>query len=96
MYCYRIRKYVGAYYAVLGTVDAIVFTAGVGQNASSVRSASLSGLQRLGIQVDPELNLQRSDTAFAISADGGDVTVLVVPTDEEWEIAREAMAVVRG
>jgi acetate kinase len=96
VYCYRIRKYVGAYYAVLGTVDAIVFTAGVGQNASSVRSASLSGLQRLGIQVDPELNLQRSDTAFAISADGGDVTVLVVPTDEEWEIAREAMAVVRG
>ena len=96
VYCYRIRKYVGAYYAVLGTVDAIVFTAGVGQNASSVRSASLSGLQRLGIQVDPELNLQRSDTAFTISADGGDVTVLVVPTDEEWEIAREAMAVVRG
>jgi acetate kinase len=96
VYCYRIRKYVGAYYAVLGTVDAIVFTAGVGQNAASVRSASLSGLERLGIQVDPELNRQRSETAFAISPDGGDVTVLVVPTDEEWEIAREAMAVVRG
>ena len=95
VYCYRIRKYVGAYYAVLGTVDAIVFTAGVGQNAASVRSASLSGLHRLGIQVDPELNGQRSDTAFAISPDDAEVTVLVVPTDEEWEIARQAMAVVR-
>ena len=49
VYCHRIRKYVGAYYAVLGTVDAIVFTAGVGQNAASVRSASLSGLDLLGL-----------------------------------------------
>jgi acetate kinase len=95
VYCYRIRKYVGAYYAVLGTLDAIVFTAGVGQNAASVRGAALSGLERLGIAVDPDLNAQRSDTAFAISPDRADVSVLVVPTDEEWEIAREAMAVVR-
>jgi len=96
VYCYRIRKYVGAYYAVLGTADAIVFTAGVGQNAASVRSASLSGLERLGIEVDPELNRQHSDATFAISPDDADVTVLVVPTDEEWEIARQAMAVVRS
>ncbi len=94
VFCHRIRKYVGAYYAVLGTVDAVVFTAGVGQHAAAVRAASLSGLERLGIAVDPARNEQHADGARYVSPDGSDVAVLVVPTDEEWEIARQSLAVV--
>ncbi|WP_067434815.1 acetate/propionate family kinase [Nocardioides jensenii] len=98
VYCHRLRKYVGAYYAVLGTVDAIVFTGGVGENAAPVRAATLSGLERLGISVDEQRNAERSDQARSISPDpstegGTDVAVLVVPTDEEWEIARQSVAV---
>jgi acetate kinase len=95
VYCYRIRKYVGAYYAVLGRVDAVVFTAGVGQHSSHVRAASLSGLEGLGISVDPVRNAAPVETATVVSPDGAAVAVLVVPTNEEWEIARQAVAVVR-
>jgi acetate kinase len=96
VFCYRIRTYVGAYYAVLGTVDAVVFTAGIGQHSPAVRAASLSGLERLGIAVDPGRNELQQDEAWAVSPDGSEVAVLVVPTDEEWEIARQTMAVVEG
>jgi acetate kinase len=96
VYCYRIRKYVGAYYAVLGTVDAVVFTAGVGQHAAQVRAASLSGLERLGIAVDPDRNEAPLDGPAFVSPDDADVAVLVVPTNEEWEIARQTVAVLRG
>ena len=95
VYCHRIKKYVGAYYAVLGTVDAIVFTAGVGQNAAEARAASLEGLERLGIQIDDERNTASSDKARVVSTDDSAVTVLVVPTNEEWQIAREALSVIR-
>ena len=78
---------------MLGTVDAVVFTAGVGENAASVRAASLSGLERLGIAVDPDRNAGGSGPRV-VSPDGSDVAVLVVPTDEEWEIARQAVEVV--
>jgi acetate kinase len=94
VYVHRIRKYVGAYYAVLGTVDAVVFTAGVGENSPVLRAAALSGLERLGIVVDAERNKVRADEARVISPDGSEVAVLVVPTDEEWEIARQAISVV--
>jgi acetate kinase len=96
VYCYRIRKYVGAYYAVLGHVDAVVFTAGVGQHAPAVRSAALSGLERLGIEVDEERNQRAVDGPTVVSTDTSEVAVLVVPTDEEWEIARQAVAVVES
>ncbi len=92
VYCHRIRKYVGAYYAVLGTVDAIVFTAGVGEHSAAVRAAALSGLEQLGIILDEELN---TASAERISSDDSRVAVLVVPTNEEWQIAREALTVVR-
>jgi len=95
VYCHRIRKYVGAYYAVLGTVDAIVFTAGVGEHSAVVRAAALGGLEQLGIPVDDDLNGSSSTDARRISPDGSRVAVLVVPTNEEWQIAREALAVVR-
>jgi acetate kinase len=92
VYCYRLRKYVGAYYAVLGRVDAIVFTAGVGENDSDVRAWSLAGLERLGIAVDAARNAVTGSEARFISPDGADVALLVVPTNEELEIARQARA----
>jgi acetate kinase len=91
VYCYRIRKYVGAYLAALGRVDAIVFTAGVGEHDAVVRERSLAGLERLGIAVDPERN---QAGARIISPSGAEVAVLVVPTDEELEIATQAAAVI--
>jgi acetate kinase len=96
VYCHRIKKYVGAYYAVLGTVDAVVFTAGVGQHSAEVRAASLQGLERLGIRIDPARNSTVSGTGRFVSADDSPVAVLVVPTNEEWEIARQALEVVRA
>ncbi|GAA1570851.1 acetate kinase [Kribbella sancticallisti] len=96
VYCYRIKKYVGAYYAVLGTVDAIVFTAGVGQNSAEMRATSLAGLERLGIQIDESRNTASADEGRAVSAADSPVAVLVIPTDEEWEIARQALNCVRS
>ncbi len=96
VYAYRIRKYVGAYYAVLGLVHGVVFTGGVGEHNPELRSATLSGLERLGVALDPDLNEQPGREPRVVSPDGAEVPVLVVPTDEEWEIAREALAVVRG
>ena len=95
VYCYRIRKYVGAYAAVLGLVDAIVFTGGVGQHSSAVRAATLEGLETWGIEVDAALNDAVTGREPAvISAPGSRVTVMVVPTNEEWEIARQSLGVV--
>ncbi|QNE16987.1 acetate kinase [Kribbella qitaiheensis] len=96
VFCYRIKKYVGAYYAALGTVDAIVFTAGVGENDPAARAASLAGLERLGIRVDPALNAASSDRPRAISTDASPVAVLVIPTNEEWQIARETVSAIRS
>ena len=96
VYAYRVRKYVGAYYAALGELDAVVFTGGVGQHSAVLRAAALDGLSRLGIVMDAQRNEARSFDARFVSADGSDVAVLVVPTDEEWEIARQALEVVRG
>lgn len=94
VYCHRLRKYVGAYYAVLGEVDAIVFTGGVGEHGIDVRVASLAGLSRLGIEVDEERNADTSTLPRDVAADGSSVAVLVIPTNEEWEIARQALEVV--
>lgn len=95
VYCHRLKKYIGAYYAVLGTVDAIVFTAGVGQHAAEVRATALDGLERLGIRLHPERNAASADEARTVSAEDSEVAVLVIPTNEEWQIAREAISVIR-
>ncbi len=89
IYCRRIRECVGAYLAVLGRVDAITFTAGVGENAPAVRAAALCDLEPLGIAVDPTRN-DRGDEF--ISPDGSRTAVCVIPTDEELEIATQARA----
>jgi acetate kinase len=88
VYCHRIRKYVGAYHAVLGRLDAIVFTAGIGEHSAVVRARSLAGLDPLGIAVDPERN-GSGEGARIVSPAGARVAVCVVPTDEEHAIAQE-------
>jgi acetate kinase len=92
VYCRRIREYVGAYLAVLGRVDAITFTAGVGENSPAVRAASLSGLEPLGIAIDPARN-DRADQI--ISPDNAPISVCVIPTDEELEIATQSRTALR-
>jgi acetate kinase len=94
VYRHRIRRYVGAYTAELGGLDAVVFTAGVGEHDSLLRRRSLAGLEHLGIRVDPDRNELASTHARRISPEGSPVAVLVVPTDEEWEIARQAVEVI--
>ncbi|BDZ53917.1 acetate/propionate family kinase [Agromyces marinus] len=94
VYAHRVRAYVGAYAAQLGRVDAIVFTAGVGENAAVVRELVLAGLEGFGVEVDAARNAERSRAARRISAGSSRVEVLVVPTDEEFEIARQTLEVV--
>lgn len=96
VYAHRVRKYVGAYFAVLGTVHAVVLTGGVGQHAAELRSAALSDLEGLGIRLDDGRNDRRIGEPAVVSAEGSPVAVLVVPTDEEGEIARQTLVVVRG
>jgi acetate kinase len=96
VYCYRIRKYVGAYTAALGRLDALVFTAGIGENNDAVRAGVCQGLEGLGIALDPRRNRARSGRPRTISADAAAVPVLVVPTNEELEIAEQTLAVVGG
>ncbi|MEU8149823.1 acetate kinase [Nonomuraea sp. NPDC048901] len=95
IYGRRIKKYVGAYYALLGRVDAIVFTGGVGEHDPATRAAALTGLDRLGIALDPTRNEADETGERRVSTPESEVAVLVVPTDEEWEIARQTLALIR-
>ncbi|MEV5510735.1 acetate kinase [Streptomyces orinoci] len=94
IYVHRLKKYIGAYYAVLGRVDAVAFTAGVGENAAPVREAAIAGLEELGLAVDAGLNAEHSGSARLVSPAGSRVAVAVVPTDEELEIATQVYALV--
>lgn len=94
VYLHRIRHYVGAYLAQLGGADAIVFTAGVGENNAAVRAGALWGLDGLGIRIDVDRNSSPSREARRVSADDSTVAVLVIPTNEELEIARQAIAAI--
>ncbi|MBQ2614551.1 MAG: acetate kinase [Clostridia bacterium] len=86
MFAYSVKRYVGAYAAAMGGVDAIVFTAGIGENTAMMRAAITDGLDFMGIKVDPELNKVRGEEKD-ISAEGATVRTLVIPTDEEMMIA---------
>ncbi len=97
MYTYRIKKYLGAYLAVLGRVEALVFTAGVGENSAYVRKRACEGLENFGIRLDPARNDNETPATGQIQeiqADGSPVKILVIPTNEELEIARQTLAVV--
>jgi len=92
VYCYRVKKYIGAYSAVLGRVDAIVFTAGIGEHAAAVRADACAGLETLGIRLDAARNAAARGEISAIHADDSRVRLLVVRTDEELEIAEQTRA----
>ncbi len=96
VYIHRLRKYIGAYLAVLGSADVITFTAGVGENDAAVRRDALSGMATLGIELDERRNAEPTGVARRISTDSSATTVLVIPTDEELAIARACVSVVNG
>jgi acetate kinase len=91
VFIHRLRKYVGAYLAVLGHADVVSFTAGVGENVAAVRFDALSTLTGLGIEIDEQRNTASAKGARRISTDDSRVTVLVVPTNEELAIARDCL-----
>lgn len=94
VYIHRLRAYAGAYIAQLGGIDVISFTAGVGENAARVRAEALATFGFLGIEIDQARNEARSHSIRRISTDASSVPVLVVPTDEELEIARQTLSLV--
>ncbi len=94
MFCYRVRKYIGSYSAVLDGVDAIVFTGGIGENSSLVRELACRDLEHLGIILDPKANAQAGGGESEVSASESRVKVLVIPTNEEQAIARDAFELV--
>jgi acetate kinase len=96
MYCYRMKKYIGAYVAALGGLDALVFTAGIGENAVDIRARSCEDLNCLGIEIDSQKNTQRSPDVLEIHSLKSTVKVLVIPTNEELEIAIQTVDRLQG
>jgi acetate kinase len=101
IFCYRIRKYIGAFAAAMGGLDVLVFTAGIGENSPEVRRRVCAGLEStdgygFGIVLDPQKNAHASDRPRAVEAESSRVKVLVVPTNEELEIARETLKIFSG
>ncbi|WP_191373316.1 acetate kinase [Corynebacterium stationis] len=96
IYIHQLRRFIGSYMIILGRVDAITFTAGVGENDVEVRADALADLEVYGIKIDPERNAVRSDEPREISTDDSTVKVLVVPTNEELAIAQKAAALTQG
>lgn len=92
VFAYRVKKYIGAYVAVLGTLDGIVLTGGIGEHGWKMRERILTGLEPLGITLDPVKNRGQVGVEGAVSADASDVTILVIPTDEERLIAEDTHA----
>jgi acetate kinase len=95
VYLHRLKHYIGGYVAQLGRLDALVFTAGVGENSPEVRAKAIEGLEVLGIRLDAARNATPSNGPRLISTDDSAVAVLVIPTNEELEIARQTLTVVR-
>jgi acetate kinase len=96
MFVYRLKKYLGAYAAAMGGVDAVFFTGGIGENSPEVREGALSGLEFIGIDLDRDRNAEAIGREAEISTDASRVKVLVVPTNEERTIARDVIRVLNG
>jgi len=97
MLCYQIKRYVGAYAAAMGGIDAVVFTAGIGEHVSYIRENSLKGLEFLGIELDRERNtFGHSNTPVKISTDNSRVQVYMIPTNEELVIASDTEQIVKS
>ena len=98
MECYRLKKYFGSYIAAIGEIDAIVFTAGVGEFAPAVREKACKGLEHLGIKIDHDKNwaARTKNAETCISTDDSKVKILVIPTDEELVMTEDAYALMAG
>ena len=92
MTAYRIKKFIGTYIAVLNGVDAILFTGGIGENSNVLREMACKDMEALGLHIDDQKNNQRSSSIFEIQKDESEIKILVVPTNEELEIARQTYA----
>ena len=96
LYAYRIKKYIGSYIAALNGLDALVFTAGVGENDKLIREMICSEMEFLGIRLDAEKNDKTQHGIRDISVKGSSVRILIVPTNEELEIARQCVECLNG
>jgi acetate kinase len=97
VFCYRARKYVGAYLAALDGADAVIFTGGIGENAAEVRASIAAGLRWFGAEIDPERNRATiGGREGRVDREGGRLELWVIPTDEEMLIARDTYRVVHG
>jgi acetate kinase len=96
MFCYRVKKYVGAYAAAMGGVDAVFMTGGIGENSPDVREHSLSRLEFMGLELDLGRNAELKGREGEISTEGSRVKAWVVPTNEEKTIARDVARVLGG
>ena len=92
MYCYRIKKYIGAYHAVLGPLDGLIFTGGIGEHADFIRACCCEGLVHLGLELDSRKNLGDREGCAALESRASRVKILVIPTNEELEIAEQTVA----
>ena len=96
VFCHRLRKYIGAYTAELGRVDALIFTGGIGENDAEIRARACAGLQRLGIDLNAEANARQPASGERdIATTDSDVRILIIPTDEELEIARQTLEAIQ-
>ena len=95
MFCYRVKKYIGSYYAILGRVDALIFTGGIGENAPNTRQKIRDELKHLGIHINHDLNFQDMRGERCIDGDDAKIKTLIIPTNEELEIAIETARVIK-
>ena len=95
MFCYRVKKYIGSYYAILGRVDALIFTGGIGENAPNTRQKICDDLKHLGIHINHDLNFQDLRGERCIDGDDAKIKTLIIPTNEELEIAIETARVIK-
>jgi acetate kinase len=96
VFCYRIRKYIGAYFAALNGVDAVIFTAGIGENAPAIRAQACESLEALGIRIDPARNASARGVEAEISAADAATRVWVIPTNEELLIGRDTVRCIQA
>jgi acetate kinase len=96
MFCYRARKYIGAYLAAMGGADAVVFTAGIGENSPAIRARICEGLQFAGLTLDRDRNEVQEATDRRISTDASALAAYCIHTDEELLIARDAVRTILG
>jgi acetate kinase len=96
IFCYRARKYIGAYLAAMNGADAIVFTGGIGENSPDVRARICAGMEWAGLNLDAKINEETVGRESKISSEASRLLVYAIPTDEELLIARDTVRVIRG